>query len=186
MIRWHHQLNGHGLGWTLGVGDGQRGLVCCGSCGCKESDMTERLNWTELKDSWSLVVCPLLEPSHISPQESVDCDLCLLTAWWQLLPWGWDCSRSLFPAYCTCPGFDGGQLAWVPLSGIISCICSSCHLWHLCRLWWWLASVSASGVSVHSWGLSHLWHSWRLGPVVSECTVFEDPHRYDLLSLCQA
>ena len=31
MIGWHHQLNGHGLGWTPGVGDGQGGLACCGS-----------------------------------------------------------------------------------------------------------------------------------------------------------
>ena len=30
------------------VGDGQGGLMCCGSWGCKESDMTEWLNWTEL------------------------------------------------------------------------------------------------------------------------------------------
>ena len=29
MVRWHHRLNGHGLGWTLGVGDGQGGLACC-------------------------------------------------------------------------------------------------------------------------------------------------------------
>ena len=29
-------------GWTLGVGDGQRGLACCGSWGRKESDTTER------------------------------------------------------------------------------------------------------------------------------------------------
>ena len=35
--------------WTLGVGDGQGGLVCCDSWGHKESDMTEWLNWTELK-----------------------------------------------------------------------------------------------------------------------------------------
>ena len=40
----HHQLNGHGFGWTPGVGDGQGGLACCGSWGCKESDMTEQLN----------------------------------------------------------------------------------------------------------------------------------------------
>ena len=40
----HHQLNGHGFGWTLGVGDGQGGLVCCGSWSCKESGMTEQLN----------------------------------------------------------------------------------------------------------------------------------------------
>ena len=36
------------VGWTLGVGDGWGGLACCGSWGCKESDMTEQLNWTEL------------------------------------------------------------------------------------------------------------------------------------------
>ena len=32
------------VGWSLGVGDGQGGLVCCNSWGRKESDMTERLN----------------------------------------------------------------------------------------------------------------------------------------------
>ena len=42
MAGWYHQLNGHGFGWTLG--DEQGGLVCCGSWGHKESDMTERLN----------------------------------------------------------------------------------------------------------------------------------------------
>ena len=47
IVGWHHRLNGHGFGWTLGVGDGQGGLACCGSWGCKESYMTERLNWTE-------------------------------------------------------------------------------------------------------------------------------------------
>ena len=47
IVGWHHRLNGHGFGWTLGVGDGQGGLACCGSWGCKESDMTEWLNWTE-------------------------------------------------------------------------------------------------------------------------------------------
>ena len=31
--------------WTLGVGDGQGGLVCCNSWGWKEEDTTERLNW---------------------------------------------------------------------------------------------------------------------------------------------
>ena len=41
MVGWHHRLNGHGFGWILGVGDGQRGLVCCGSWGRKESDTTE-------------------------------------------------------------------------------------------------------------------------------------------------
>ena len=46
---WHHRLSGHGFGWTPGVGDGQGGLACCSSWGRKESDTTERLNWTENK-----------------------------------------------------------------------------------------------------------------------------------------
>ena len=49
MVGWHHQLNGHGFGWTLGVGDGQGGLACYGSRGHKELDMSERLNGTEMK-----------------------------------------------------------------------------------------------------------------------------------------
>ena len=48
MVGWHHQHNGHGFGWTPQVGDGQGGLAYCSSWGCKESDMTEQLNWTEL------------------------------------------------------------------------------------------------------------------------------------------
>ena len=48
MVGWHHRLNGHGFGWTSGVGDGQGGLACYGSWGRKELDTTERLNWTEL------------------------------------------------------------------------------------------------------------------------------------------
>ena len=36
MAGWHHRLNGHRFGWTLGVGDGQGGLACCNSWGCKE------------------------------------------------------------------------------------------------------------------------------------------------------
>ena len=48
MAGWHHQLNGREFEWTPGVGDGQGGLACCNSWGRKESDTTERLNWTEL------------------------------------------------------------------------------------------------------------------------------------------
>ena len=45
---WHYRLDGHGFEWTPGVGDGQGGLVCCDSWSCKESDMTEGLNWTDM------------------------------------------------------------------------------------------------------------------------------------------
>ena len=48
MAGWHHWLDAHEVEWTLGVGDGQGGLACCNSWGRKESDRTERLNWTEL------------------------------------------------------------------------------------------------------------------------------------------
>ena len=44
IVGWHHQLNGHEFGWTLEVGDGQAGLVCCDSWVLKESDTTEQLN----------------------------------------------------------------------------------------------------------------------------------------------
>ena len=56
MVGWHCWHNGHGFGWTPGVGDGQGGLVCCGSWGRKELDTTEWMNWTEL--------CETLKPFH--------------------------------------------------------------------------------------------------------------------------
>ena len=67
MVGWHHWLNGHGFGWTPGVGDGQGGLACCGSWGWKESDTTEWLNWTELFILLvvSFVVQKLLSRSHL-------------------------------------------------------------------------------------------------------------------------
>ena len=48
MVGWHHQLSGRGFWWTLGVGDGQGGLACCGSWDRKESGTTEQLNCTAL------------------------------------------------------------------------------------------------------------------------------------------
>ena len=47
MVGWHHRLNGHGFGWTTGVGGGWGGLACCGPWSHKESDRTERLNRTD-------------------------------------------------------------------------------------------------------------------------------------------
>ena len=77
MFGWHHWLDGHGFGWTPGVGHGQGGLACCGSWGRKESDMIERLNWTELKplcrpcrerhkhQMWSCTLPPLQFPASL-------------------------------------------------------------------------------------------------------------------------
>ena len=41
MVGWHHPLDGHEFGSTPGVGDGQGGLVCYGSWGRRELNMTE-------------------------------------------------------------------------------------------------------------------------------------------------
>ena len=47
MAGWHHWLDGRESEWTAGGGDGQGSLACWDSWGCKESNMTERLNWSE-------------------------------------------------------------------------------------------------------------------------------------------
>ena len=75
MAGWHHRLNWHGFGWTPGVGDGQGGLVCCGSWGRKESDVTERLNWTLIINyAFSLILTATLWSlyylSHFSDKET--------------------------------------------------------------------------------------------------------------------
>ena len=57
MAGWHHRLDGREFEWTSGDGDGQGGLACCNSWGRKESDMTERLNWSELKMQLENLLC---------------------------------------------------------------------------------------------------------------------------------
>ena len=79
MARWHHRLEEHGFGWIPGVGDGQGGLVCCGSWGRKESDTTEQLNWTEYL--YYISKCPgmryfLCIHSFIDSQVFNNCFLC--------------------------------------------------------------------------------------------------------------
>ena len=69
MVGWHHRLNGHGFGWTLGVGDGQGGLVCCGSWGHKESDMTDCWNsnnsHSEMNSSAAVVLADIKSAHNI-------------------------------------------------------------------------------------------------------------------------
>ena len=55
MAGWHHWL-GHECEQVPGVDDGQGGLVCCNTWGCKESDTTEWLNWNHCRwwlQSWN-------------------------------------------------------------------------------------------------------------------------------------
>ena len=49
IVEWHHRLNGHESEQTLGVGDGQGGMVHYSPWGHKELDITEWLNWTDVR-----------------------------------------------------------------------------------------------------------------------------------------
>ena len=93
MVGWYHQHNGHESEWTPVVDDGQRGLACCSSWGCKESDMTEQLNWTNrasptlaAKNVINLISvltiwwCPCVEASLLLLEEGVCNDQCILLA----------------------------------------------------------------------------------------------------------
>ena len=44
MLGRYHRLDEHEFKQAPGVGDGQGSLACCSPRGCKELDMTERLN----------------------------------------------------------------------------------------------------------------------------------------------
>ena len=89
MVGWHHQLNGHGFGWTLGVGDGQGVLAYYSSWGCKELDTTEWLNWTE--QSW------LLEEKKVA----------LIDSWVGKILW-----RRKWQLECSCLGNPRDRGAW--------------------------------------------------------------------------
>ena len=43
MVGWHNRLNEHEFEQAPGDGEGWGSLACCSLWGCKESDMTERL-----------------------------------------------------------------------------------------------------------------------------------------------
>ena len=95
MVGWHHRLDGHGFGWTPGVGDGQGGLACCSSWGRKEWDMTEQLNWTgygfvflACNSSvkiliWGLIECLIYH--HGASQDTVSLTLNFMC--WSEWPW---------------------------------------------------------------------------------------------------
>ena len=51
MVGWHHRLKWLEFEQAPGVGDRQGSLMCCSPWGCKKSDMSEWLNWTE--PGWS-------------------------------------------------------------------------------------------------------------------------------------
>ena len=79
MAGWLHRLNGPEFEWTPGVGDGQGGLACWDSWGRKESDTTERLNWTELIAGESATItCIWLRPKAVRGGEKFYCGIKLM------------------------------------------------------------------------------------------------------------
>ena len=51
MAGWHHRLDGHEFEWNLRFVDGQGGLACCNSWGCRVGyDLVTELNWTD--EAW--------------------------------------------------------------------------------------------------------------------------------------
>ena len=81
MVGWHHRLNEHGFGWTLGVGDGQGGLACCGSWGHKQSNTTEPLNWTDGETSY----CPREYIYH--HEQDIARNMSVQGAFYEVLAW---------------------------------------------------------------------------------------------------
>ena len=73
MVGWHHRLNGHGFGWTLGVGDRQGGLACYGSWGSKESNTTEQLNWTDPQCNAAMLQDGMQRMKYFSPHSACSC-----------------------------------------------------------------------------------------------------------------
>ena len=83
----YHWLDGRESEWTLGVGDGQGGLACCDSWGPKESNMTERLNWTEYLEMPIIAVCKFLQSSHHCSLSHFQMKLVCNRLWLQMSTW---------------------------------------------------------------------------------------------------
>ena len=88
MAGWHQGLDKCESEWTLGVGDGQGGLACCGSWGRKESNTTEWLNWTESKQKEIRFILTSL--SHwIEPYLKPNLQLDFSVMMSQYMPFSW-------------------------------------------------------------------------------------------------
>ena len=80
LVGWHHRLDGYDFEQAPGVGQGS--LACCSPWDCKESDMTERLNWTgervemEAKLSDQQMIVLLLQKQSL-------CQNILLNKYWE-------------------------------------------------------------------------------------------------------
>ena len=189
MAGWHHQFDGHEFAWTPGVGDGQGGLECCYSWVCKKLDMTEWVNWTELKlptKMWTKaenleqmfqagIICKettraLGTSDGFSPYWCV-CALPHLTLW-DLMDFSPPGSLSMEfsrPEYWS--GLPPTPVGWLLLQEIFPTKGLNTHL--LCLLHWQADSLP----------LSHL--NWTLSLLIPH-SCFPLDLRLSFSSLCQA
>ena len=154
MAGWHHWLDGHESEWTLGVGDGQGALACCNSWGRKESDLTERLNWTELRHCTQSLICGILCNWFILCLFFGKADLTEVTYHIDTIeirrlspPWG---QRLRLPFQY-----------WSPLHILVPRIWNICN--HIPNLWIWnITYLKPSCASLESWIFYNLmnmaWH----------------------------
>ena len=128
------------------------------------------------------------EPSCIGSWKGVGSNMCLLMAWWQLLPVGQDHRGSLsFATSGTLPGFGSGLSACISLSGNGNCNCVYLHFWHSCYFGAGFEQECLLLVlAVHSHCSSHLWHSQRQLLAICECRELEGPQSNHLLPLWEA
>ena len=85
MVRQHHQHNGCECEETPGDGEEQGSLACCSPRGCKESDMTQRVNNNSVTGTRvpfdSRLGCYLWRPGQVSSCPNTTgfymCGLCL-------------------------------------------------------------------------------------------------------------
>ena len=113
MAGWHHWLDGCESEWTLGVDDGQGDLACCDSWGCKELDMTERLNWRQNENAelpvQNLVRIARWRPQSINQEQALQAHGPCVTA--QVThPWSFP-GTSLLISYQLCSTANCGQVS---------------------------------------------------------------------------
>ena len=90
IVGWHHRLDGHEFEQPLGIGDGQGSLVCCSPWGCRESETTEWLNWTDDLSNSHVRIWEL-EQKKAKHQRT---DVFKLWVWRRLLRVPWTARRS--------------------------------------------------------------------------------------------
>ena len=105
MVGWHHWLDRYEFEQVPGVGDGQGSLACCSPWGCKESDVTEQLNWTD-EAEWASLVAQSVKN---------------LPAMWETWVWSLGWEDPLEEGMATHSSILAWRIAWTEEPGRMQC-----------------------------------------------------------------